>query len=325
METSPIRRDTQGFWMRILLSILSLVALISVFCAYGYWSRYTADPVLIAHAGGAIEGRSYTNSHDALSANARDYSMFEIDLSWTSDGHLVCIHNWHSRAERAFGRQFDEPPTLEEFKRLAALRPFDRNCTADSLMNWLRAQPQARLVTDIKTRNLDGLARLAKDYPDMVARITPQIFDPAHHAAVKAMGYGDVILALYRIPGTLEDITKMVGGSGIKAVSIDKERIISGLPLALKERDWPHENVRLPFPHKMKQLGIATYVHTVNWLTDFAYLRRSGVAGIFTDRIICPVGADKCSKKPYPPREERLSKQAEHAAFMAKATIVDDD
>lgn len=305
--------------MRILLGVLSVIALASVIAAHQYWSRYTHDPLLIAHAGGAVEGRSYTNSHDALTFNGTDYWVFEIDLSWTSDGHLVCIHNWQNRAERTFGRRFDVPPTLAAFERLADLRPFDRNCTAASLMAWLEERPGTRLVTDIKSRNLEGLAWLAQRFPHLQERIIPQIFDPSHHGAVKSMGYEQVILALYRTPGTLDQIAAMLANTDIKTISIAEERLFSGLPLALKERDWPYQYFRLPFPERMRRVGIVTYAHTVNSLTRFVHLRRSGVAGIFTDRIICPPDTERCTKKPYPGKQERAAKQARATSFMAKA------
>ena len=49
---------------------------------------------LIAHAGGAIDGRTYTNSKKAL-MNALDngFRYIELDLFETPDGNLVCTHD----------------------------------------------------------------------------------------------------------------------------------------------------------------------------------------------------------------------------------------
>lgn len=49
---------------------------------------------LIAHAGGAIDGRTYTNSKKAL-MNALDngFRYIELDLFETPDGNVVCTHD----------------------------------------------------------------------------------------------------------------------------------------------------------------------------------------------------------------------------------------
>lgn len=49
----------------------------------------------IAHAGGEVDGQIYANSLESLNASyAKGYRYFEIDLSFTSDRQLVCIHDW---------------------------------------------------------------------------------------------------------------------------------------------------------------------------------------------------------------------------------------
>ena len=49
---------------------------------------------LIAHAGGAIDGHTYTNSKEAL-INALDkgFTYIELDLYETSDSNVVCLHS----------------------------------------------------------------------------------------------------------------------------------------------------------------------------------------------------------------------------------------
>lgn len=51
------------------------------------------DLVLIAHAGGAIDGYTYTNSKEALMmAIGNGYQYVELDLYMTADSQLVCLH-----------------------------------------------------------------------------------------------------------------------------------------------------------------------------------------------------------------------------------------
>ncbi len=51
----------------------------------------------LAHAGGEINGQRYTNSLEALNLNySNGFRIFEIDIITTTDGHLVCAHDWDS-------------------------------------------------------------------------------------------------------------------------------------------------------------------------------------------------------------------------------------
>ena len=51
---------------------------------------------LIYHAGGGIDGLTYSNSREALEHTLNQGNRFvEVDFLFTSDGQLVCAHDWH--------------------------------------------------------------------------------------------------------------------------------------------------------------------------------------------------------------------------------------
>ncbi|MDR1811191.1 MAG: hypothetical protein LBR34_12465 [Prevotella sp.] len=53
-------------------------------------------PVLIAHAGGAINGKTYTNAMEAVELSVRnDYRFIELDLDVTAEGHIAAVHYWN--------------------------------------------------------------------------------------------------------------------------------------------------------------------------------------------------------------------------------------
>jgi glycerophosphoryl diester phosphodiesterase len=53
--------------------------------------------LVIAHAGGAIDGNTYTNSREAVEENyTLGTRIFELDFQQTSDGHWVVTHDWES-------------------------------------------------------------------------------------------------------------------------------------------------------------------------------------------------------------------------------------
>ena len=52
--------------------------------------NFLSPSLLIAHAGGAIGGHTYTNSKEAL---ANGFQYIELDLYETSDSNVVCLHS----------------------------------------------------------------------------------------------------------------------------------------------------------------------------------------------------------------------------------------
>lgn len=226
-------------------------------------------PLRIAHAGGAVEGATYTNSFDALELNIlKGFKYFELDFNFTSDGQLVCIHDWETNFERAFGFKAAGVPTLKEFERLVKRSKFD-NCTLDRLVPWLAAHPAAIIVTDVKGDNLSALRVIADKVPGFGKKVIPQIYLPQNYDVVKAMGYEQVIWTLYRSGAPGKDVLKRVRTfKGSFAITMPVNRAITTLPKELALMDIP------------------TYVHTINKKEDAAALmNRFGVTEIYTDRL----------------------------------------
>ena len=96
------------------------------------------EPKRVPHAGGGINGKTYTNSYDALDLSIkRGFSYFEIDFSFTSDDRLVCLHDWEGSFERSFGFKTDVRLTLEEFRELAKEKSEFQKCTLEGLIEWM--------------------------------------------------------------------------------------------------------------------------------------------------------------------------------------------
>lgn len=102
---------------------------------------------IIAHAGGSIYGNTYTNSLEAVeNAISHGVKYIELDLSVTSDGYLVCTHDWKTFASQA-GRESIEVPSYSEFidcRIHSVLTPMTMHLI-DSV--WT-ANPDLYLVTD---------------------------------------------------------------------------------------------------------------------------------------------------------------------------------
>lgn len=56
---------------------------------------------VIGHGGGGIDGRTYTNSLEAWNyAYSRGNRVMDADLTFTTDGEIVLLHNWHDNLEQ---------------------------------------------------------------------------------------------------------------------------------------------------------------------------------------------------------------------------------
>ena len=210
----------------------------------------------IAHAGGALRGVPYTNSLEALDASyAAGFRWFEMDFLRTADGFLACRHDW-----RDFGAR---PPTLHGLRDALAhaYTPAD----AGSLSAWMRAHPDAVLVTDVKE---DDQRPVLADL--LEARIDPdrtvvQLFSPAEDAAVAALGFARRSLILYRTRARPRTLAAYAQAARPVAIAQSLAEARAGARL---------KDVPAPF-----------WTYTVNDPRDAGHLARQGCAGIFTDTL----------------------------------------
>ncbi|MCP4651960.1 MAG: sulfatase-like hydrolase/transferase [Candidatus Omnitrophica bacterium] len=222
----------------------------------------------IAHAGGGIDEKTYTNSLEALNENIKNgFKYFELDFYFTSDKHLVCIHDWQQSFEKAFGFKAKKRPSLRAFETLVKKSPHFKNCTVKSLATWMQQNPSAVIITDIKENNLKGLQILSRAIPDFEKRIIPQIYNPKNYSVVKKMGYGSIIWTLYRYREDNAAVLRWVDEfSSPFAITMPKARAETTLPKNLSRKNIP------------------TYVHTINSQEEKnKFINEFGISEIYTD------------------------------------------
>jgi glycerophosphoryl diester phosphodiesterase len=260
IEPSPpdprLQHDRETGWIELLDLVL----------------RPSLPPV--AHAGGGYRGLTYTNSVEALRENADTFTFFEIDLEWTRDEQLVCLHDWGETFTRLFGFEIEEPlplDTFQELRTVSGITPL----TVPLLQDFLLDNPSARIITDVKSNNIRALRKLVEQIPDGISRIIPQIYQPEEFVKAVEIGYKDIIWALYRYP-----------------YKYNPMEIMS------KIQKWEDENNRKPFgivmPVPVVEKGVAkimeeakipVYAHTINTCTDYRHLLQLGVSSVYTDLL----------------------------------------
>ena len=113
-----------------------------------HYADYKKDTLrYIAHAGGKIDGNTYTNSLEALNLSYnKGFRLFELDIIKTKDGYFVAAHDWEHWA-KITGYQGELPVTKNQFlskKIFGKYTPLDM----DSINKWFYEHQDAILVTD---------------------------------------------------------------------------------------------------------------------------------------------------------------------------------
>ncbi len=263
-----VRNKKIKYLMFSFLSILSLVCCIFIIKAYSKSGNSGFIARRIAHAGGGINGKTYTNSYEALDYNhGRGFLFFELDFVFTHDKKIICLHDWGKNFKSIFGVYAQRRFTLQEFKDFQELIPCYKNCTLDGLAEWMKKNPSTYIITDIKEHNIQALEAILKTLPNAKQRVIPQIYNPHNFTKVKDMGYEQVIWTLYRFGGNNDSVLKWVDTfRGKFAVTMPKERAKSDLPQKLKQRNIP------------------SYVHTINTVEEAKfYMDKCEVTNVYTD------------------------------------------
>ena len=150
-------------------------------------TRDTQGKHYIAHAGGIIDGYTYTNSLEAVeNAINNGINYIELDLSITSDGYLVASHGWIGMNSVTQG----DRPTLDEFKRTKVYGRFT-TLTYTMIDSIMMANPRLNLVTDkISTPRI--INQYFGKYKD---RVWVECFHLSHYYRLKWRGFNVLMSA----------------------------------------------------------------------------------------------------------------------------------
>lgn len=222
-------------------------------------------PVFVAHAGGVGAHRTDTNSREALDHSVSvGHTVIEVDISWTSDDHLVLFHDWDDSVDRLLE---SEPGRMSLAGFQAARSRWGlTHLVLDDLGAWLAEHPRILIVTDVKVRNIEALRRIADAFPEMLDRFVPQIYSPEELAPARDLGFTNIILTLYRSELTDDEVVAFTDEHDIYAVTMPPGRARTA-----------------NLPDRLASAGEYVFVHTVNDYFSFDQLKTLGVYGVYTD------------------------------------------
>lgn len=232
--------------------------------------------LFIAHAGGGIEGNSYSNSEEAVLSNLRmGVRVFEVDFSPTRDGVWVGTHDWQTW-RRQTGYAESQPPTHAEFIRTrlnmsgpAAIGGRYSAITIPFLEYLLAKYPKMVIVTDTKY-DLMQMARALKD-TGLFRRIVPQAYSIEDVEALTGLGYRKIILTIYKMD------VKDHGMLASRIAAMPRKPHALTVPMRFFAEH-----------HKLlASIGIPVYAHGapahINSMSLHDRFRRQGIAGFYLD------------------------------------------
>jgi glycerophosphoryl diester phosphodiesterase len=254
----------QRFWLKTLHGCLFSTALCCIGCGapeHGPFDDSWTSHRHVAHALGAIRGQTYTNSLEAFeNAYEVGFRVMEVDLQFTSDGHLVAAHDWQTFHGRA--------PTLSDW--LEHMESLDlTGLTAGDLVELLVRHPDMYLILDPKKDVKEALRVLVELTPSANrSQLIPQSYQVNPRGVLKVYPFRSLLITIYRTWATSAQILFSVRRNSIGVVTI------------------PDNRADPEFVRRLREAGARVYVHTINDHERWEQLESMGVHGIYTDSIL---------------------------------------
>ncbi|MBI4808473.1 MAG: hypothetical protein HY799_05975 [Nitrosomonadales bacterium] len=265
----------------MLVTILALMALLYAEVAvaevpYHHDINNRKCCLVIAHAGGGVEGNPYTNSEEAVLSNLKAGArVFELDFAKTSDGKWVGTHDWGLWTNQTQYKG-NVPPTYGEFSQhklvVQGQRIINRSykaVTMPFLESVMTRNKKIILITDTKY-NLAELANTLKG-SEIFNRIYPQAYSLEEVEMLAGLGYKRIILTIYKMDISNPDrLTRRIAP------------IAKNLHALTVPMDYFAEN-----HEALIKLGVPIYTHgppaNINSRELHARFKRFGISGFYVD------------------------------------------
>ena len=234
----------------------------------------------IIHAAGRLDGvdlygneRTYDGSNSLeglLQCAAAGQRFVELDFNFTSDGELVCLHDWYKQYAPEITDY--EALTREEFLGAKIYRNYTSICL-DDVVCWLEDNPDSYIITDIKDDNPRGLAKIVQDYPEMKDRFIVQIYSEEEYDMARELGFDYIIYTLYRLDWASKTDWRHL------------DEFEESHPLVGYAFDYTLIDDAAGYLDGMLSIGVPLFIHTVNGVDEQAKYFEMGIDGIYTDDV----------------------------------------
>jgi glycerophosphoryl diester phosphodiesterase len=192
------------------------------------------------------------------------HKLFEVDLAFTEDNILATLHERNADPIKSF--------ILES----ARIRPYTLLSFAE-LCELMLKYNDIYIITD--TKNFQGLASVKRTFsymaniiekmdPKLNDRFVIQIYNQnMFHYLSQNYNFKNYIYTLYASHDSNKQVIEFVKKTKIPVVTLPRERVTPDFIKALNN------------------VGVFSFVHTVNDLHDINELFKMGVFGVYTDFV----------------------------------------
>lgn len=234
---------------------------------------WVKEDLLIAHALGGVtlDGYSYeyTNSQEAFRENYdKGIRVFEADFQLTTDGGLVCVHDWD---------RYDGPLSFADFQQGSFYDGRITQLTGADLIDLMIRYPDIYVVTDTKYTDVNSvrlefsqLLYLAEERGErqVLDRLIVQVYNQGMYDVVyEIYPWKSVIYTLYQSPDDFESVLQFCIQRGIRAVTMS------------------YGSASQDYVSRLHEAGIHTFAFTVNDMDQVNQGREIGITGYYTDTL----------------------------------------
>ena len=230
----------------------------------------------IAHAMGGINGKTYTNSYEAMTNSYKNgFKVFEVDLISDDFGDLMACHGFSENSLKELGlplKYATKTPTASEFKKQKICGRY-RTMTIDDILYYMKSHKDMYLVIDIKSKTesnmRDSYSTIIKKATNagVIDRIIPQIYNYESFNLIDNMyNFKSIILTCYSMKNiNISEITNFCKNNEIGVLTVDGKKYSSNLLSECKKK------------------GIKMYMNTYNDQSTVNRYTGYGVSGFYTD------------------------------------------
>ena len=281
-----MKKITKGIWGGICAVVLGTILILSICSCQNVKSEpsvpeWCKENTVFAHALGTIDGRSETNSLEALEESyERGFKVFETDICLSSDDYLVLRHDFAADSYYTFEQAMDDTPVMSKDEFLST--PINGIYTPilfDDIVDFMSKHDDVYIITDTKSTDektvLKQFVKLKevvdrKKDPELYERIIVQIYNYDMKKTIdKVFKFDNYIFTLYQLgDADYNKVAKYCRENGIAVVTVPMEKISKEKSALL------HKN------------GITVCTHTVNRIKSIESLNLyHGIEGFYTDYV----------------------------------------
>lgn len=242
-----------------------------------YIEKWYLENRVITHALGGIDGKTYTNSIDALDYNYKQGKrVFEADFHYTADAKIILTHDFQETQNNLIDFPDGYIPTYEEFMNNRIYYKYHPS-DAQQLLEYMKMHYDMYLVTDIKyddittvTAILSELVQIAKNenIEEVLDRFIIQFYSEQNYYDIQAIyPFKNYIYSLYAEHNKDFEAVKNFC-------------LANQIPVVLMKSSWVVDETTL---NVFNEHDIKVYVYTLNNLTNIFNRKNQGVYGFVSD------------------------------------------